>query len=114
CASCTSLPLPVSPSPPPPASPTLPHTTLFRSKRPNLPPEDFRRLADAFDVRVTEFRDSQDRKARAIARIHDAERQAFFQAGLPRSEEHTSELQSRENLVCRLLLEKKKLEQTST
>src|SRR5207302_3559160 len=28
--------------------------------------------------------------------------------GLPRSEEHTSELQSRENLVCRLLLEKKK------
>src|SRR5690606_40839023 len=30
-------------------------------------------------------------------------------SGLPRSEEHTSELQSRENLVCRLLLEKKKL-----
>src|SRR6202045_655620 len=29
-------------------------------------------------------------------------------ASLPRSEEHTSELQSRENLVCRLLLEKKK------
>src|SRR6266511_5770083 len=28
--------------------------------------------------------------------------------GRPRSEEHTSELQSRENLVCRLLLEKKK------
>src|SRR5690606_39777891 len=30
------------------------------------------------------------------------------QCGQPRSEEHTSELQSRENLVCRLLLEKKK------
>src|SRR5690606_40127172 len=30
--------------------------------------------------------------------------------GVKRSEEHTSELQSRENLVCRLLLEKKKLE----
>src|SRR5690606_39440584 len=30
----------------------------------------------------------------------------------PRSEEHTSELQSRENLVCRLLLEKKKQENT--
>src|SRR5690606_41305542 len=29
-------------------------------------------------------------------------------SGRPRSEEHTSELQSRENLVCRLLLEKKK------
>src|SRR5690606_41127221 len=38
---------------------------------------------------------------------------AFFEVGLnsipvKRSEEHTSELQSRENLVCRLLLEKKK------
>src|SRR5690606_42062152 len=32
----------------------------------------------------------------------------------PRSEEHTSELQSRENLVCRLLLEKKKTESTAT
>src|SRR5690606_41391085 len=32
----------------------------------------------------------------------------------PRSEEHTSELQSRENLVCRLLLEKKKKRQTQT
>src|SRR5215475_15552052 len=31
-----------------------------------------------------------------------------LRAGLARSEEHTSELQSRENLVCRLLLEKKK------
>src|SRR5690606_41231588 len=44
-----------------------------------------------------------------------AARQALAQAGLEpsdidllRSEEHTSELQSRENLVCRLLLEKKK------
>src|SRR5690606_41721311 len=32
----------------------------------------------------------------------------LLKTGLPRSEEHTSELQSRENLVCRLLLEKKK------
>src|SRR5690606_40856951 len=35
-------------------------------------------------------------------------------SGLPRSEEHTSELQSRENLVCRLLLEKKKRNSTQT
>ena len=33
-------------------------------------------------------------------------------AGLFRSEEHTSELQSRRNLVCRLLLEKKKNSRT--
>src|SRR5690606_40656443 len=35
-------------------------------------------------------------------------RPAQAERGNPRSEEHTSELQSRENLVCRLLLEKKK------
>src|SRR5690606_41705664 len=34
--------------------------------------------------------------------------------GSPRSEEHTSELQSRENLVCRLLLEKKKATETQS
>src|SRR5690606_40186537 len=42
---------------------------------------------------------------------HIAPLQGFAQVGLhayPRSEEHTSELQSRENLVCRLLLAKKK------
>src|SRR5690606_40990054 len=36
-----------------------------------------------------------------------ADRAALSGVGLPRSEEHTSELQSRENLVCRLLLETK-------
>src|SRR5690606_40427928 len=41
---------------------------------------------------------SADEAATVVARTH----------GLMRSEEHTSELQSRENLVCRLLLEKKK------
>src|SRR5690606_40301477 len=35
-------------------------------------------------------------------------------ATIPRSEEHTSELQSRENIVCRLLLEKKKKHNTNT
>src|SRR5690606_41036083 len=42
--------------------------------------------------------------------VYFFEHQALKQKGLlDRSEEHTSELQSRENLVCRLLLEKKKL-----
>src|SRR5207302_4396950 len=42
-------------------------------------------------------------------RLHDAERRNVPRrlCGGERSEEHTSELQSRENLVCRLLLEKK-------
>src|SRR5690606_41147250 len=41
-------------------------------------------------------------------RIRRVERKPFAEALEGRSEEHTSELQSRENLVCRLLLEKKK------
>src|SRR5690606_39788163 len=62
----------------PPTSTLFPYTTLFRS--------DPRRHAAGLPQRA-------DRQGRA--RRH-------------RSEEHTSELQSRENLVCRLLLEKKK------
>lgn len=52
-------------------------------ERPTLAAEQFRKLADDFDARVTEFRRSQDGKARAIGRIHDAEQQAFFKAALP-------------------------------
>ena len=52
-------------------------------KRPAMPAEEFRKLADDFDARVTEFRQTQDGKARFIGRIHDAERQAFFAAALP-------------------------------
>src|SRR5690606_41671293 len=49
--------------------------------------------------------DCRDRRAGAPGRGPRARR--------PRSEEHTSELQSRENLVCRLLLEKKKKEKVT-
>src|SRR5436309_6632169 len=65
---------------PPPRSTLFPYTTLFRSARGG---------ANSFKHR----RASHDAKHATAAR---------------RSEEHTSELQSRENLVCRLLLEKKK------
>src|SRR5207302_9067752 len=60
---------------------------------------------------------THSRKCRTTARgsawLPDCRRTHGRDAGrrspcLPRSEEHTSELQSRENLVCRLLLEKKK------
>src|SRR5207302_7541989 len=66
----------------PPRSTLFPYTTLFRS--------------DGMAV---------------IAVIHPVEDHfgnRLLAAGALRSEEHTSELQSRENLVCRLLLEKKK------
>src|SRR5690606_41414100 len=48
------------------------------------------------------------RRAFRRARRQGAQGTAPLAACVPRSEEHTSELQSRENLVCRLLLEKKK------
>src|SRR5690606_39839372 len=49
-------------------------------------------------------------EAEALRAQQEAE-QAAMDAAAARSEEHTSELQSRENLVCRLLLEKKKKKQ---
>src|SRR5690606_41539818 len=47
----------------------------------------------------------EDEQVPGAPQLHRPVRRA---PGRPRSEEHTSELQSRENLVCRLLLEKKK------
>src|SRR5256885_9254201 len=69
----------------PPRSTLFPYTTLFRSL-----------LRDRWPTR------SRPRRLRpeAVVRADDA--------AAPRSEEHTSELQSPCNLVCRLLLEKKK------
>src|SRR3712207_9197061 len=77
----------------PPRSTLFPYTTLFRSRdRPRwrAPPRRRRRAAPP---------------GRASASVGDL--LAPFEAG-QRSEEHTSELQSRQYLVCRLLLEKKK------
>src|SRR3712207_8253105 len=83
----------------PPRSTLFPYTTLFRSRtniteRVNV---EFRLEAfnvlnhTAFDVRGT------DTQANVALNVNEL-----------RSEEHTSELQSRQYLVCRLLLEKKK------
>src|SRR2546427_4392911 len=80
----------------PPRSTLFPYTTLFRSRqffpllnRPREPhgirPDHHRRLAR-----------------------HHTEHVVEGDLGVTRSEEHTSELQSQSNLVCRLLLEKKK------
>src|SRR5258708_27911544 len=73
----------------PPRSTLFPYTTLFRSLRGDLR----RRAPDASALRAAR---------RHVA--HDAVRRAEAS----RSEEHTSELQSPDHLVCRLLLEKKK------
>src|SRR5690606_39588880 len=79
----------------PPRSTLFPYTTLFRSEetvgrlQPTIPPER---------VLILTSRDIAPAIRSVTKDVPDANR----------SEEHTSELQSRENLVCRLLLEKKK------
>src|SRR5438874_10497878 len=87
---------------PPPSSTLFPYTTLFRSQeRARLS----RHLVQA--IRLLSPRRRTDCPAgpgRAAAYGQDARR--------ARSEEHTSELQSRRDLVCRLLLEKKKKQKT--
>src|SRR2546426_8454652 len=80
----------------PPRSTLFPYTTLFRSRGPRSRPRSRRRSATP-------------RRSAALRSRADRERGLRPRLSLrPRSEEHTSELQSPCNLVCRLLLEKKK------
>src|SRR2546422_8272577 len=83
----------------PPRSTLFPYTTLFRS-----PELRFRAL---YNLGLLALLQARSDSASRDAHLADAER-AY------RSEEHTSELQSRLHLVCRLLLEKKKNTQTET
>src|SRR5688572_31862183 len=89
----------------PPRSTLFPYTTLFRSRRigqtETITAVELqfgeRYLIQLYIFRAVET-EHQDRHAIFFSRLTDA----------GRSEEHTSELQSQSNLVCRLLLEKKK------
>src|SRR2546427_7385614 len=80
----------------PPRSTLFPYTTLFRS------PGAARRPSSAAEDRALPVR------AQRSARARPALFRGLQHPGAWRSEEHTSELQSQSNLVCRLLLEKKK------
>src|SRR3712207_6900677 len=90
----------------PPRSTLFPYTTLFRSRRTSArPPCELVRPADGRAVGCFQ------RRSRCVRRAG----RPGLGVGVPagevtrgRSEEHTSELQSRQYLVCRLLLEKKK------
>src|SRR5690349_23531261 len=84
----------------PPMSTLFPYTTLFRSRLPNG--KTFSIVADNLSDAnryVGSVRLNGQPLTRAFIRHEEI---------LQRSEEHTSELQSRRDLVCRLLLEKKK------
>ena len=52
-------------------------------RRPTMAAEEFRKLADDFDRRVTGIRQAQDTKARDLTRYRDEDRQAFYDAALP-------------------------------
>src|SRR3712207_6947572 len=97
----------------PPRSTLFPYTTLFRSR-------NGRTVAVGVSGRRGRFRYSFSRSSNTTTSEKtppSATRMAVTaterDSGLKRSEEHTSELQSRQYLVCRLLLEKKKQYTTS-
>src|SRR5436309_9958022 len=97
----------------PPRSPLFPYTTLFRSGEPVL--YDEAKVRGRWGVEPGQIADVLALMGDTIDNIKGVhgvgEKTAVKlvgQFGSVRSEEHTSELQSRENLVCRLLLEKKK------
>src|SRR5436190_12004619 len=83
-----------------PTTATLfPYTTLFRSAQPHA------------GFRCRDLANHGRERLRATPRASRCRRKLAFDArAAARSEEHTSELQSHSDLVCRLLLEKKKIE----
>src|SRR2546430_4497917 len=92
----------------PPRSTLFPYTTLFRSgfvHRQRPVHKTDRVIGRTQPRRVDRISPGRTAAGRGCG---DHQRPAQRVAVLPRSEEHTSELQSQSNLVCRLLLEKKK------
>src|SRR2546430_12050849 len=89
----------------PPRSTLFPYTTLFRSNRTEMtadflsPVNPLPRLREAAQAATTAALQQGFGQGYELAH-------SFY--AINRSEEHTSELQSQSNLVCRLLLEKKK------
>src|SRR5690606_41006134 len=98
----------------PPRSTLFPYTTLFRSRYQARQDEALEPVAvdQVFSAVVRQFPGQNvvaiEPPCCEVLGNRAALEQALVHLVQNRSEEHTSELQSRENLVCRLLLEKKK------
>src|SRR5256886_7445355 len=95
----------------PPRSTLFPYTTLFRSNDAS----SLRRLSLLSYNQLAQYDSPSCYKLCAISRaagILAARKKSIRRGFTTRSEEHTSELQSQSNLVCRLLLEKKKKKQS--
>src|SRR3712207_7319441 len=90
----------------PPRSTLFPCTTLFRSPAVGAQAQRARHAARCLRGRLGQAQ-ADDHQQRDPERQHEGGGLAVDRRG-GRSEEHTSELQSRQYLVCRLLLEKKK------
>src|SRR3712207_7847070 len=90
----------------PPRSTLFPYTTLFRSLVENRIGEDVQACDLDQHRGVAHMRDAQSLHPCVGLGLEWA--RVGLRPIAPRSEEHTSELQSRQYLVCRLLLEKKK------
>src|SRR5260370_3465598 len=87
----------------PPRSTLFPYTTLFRSPC-QLPTDE--------TIPLARYGSSHSGRSKSVYRMGLGHR--YGRNARSRSEEHTSELQSHLNLVCRLLLEKKKKTQYDT
>src|SRR3712207_9008017 len=98
----------------PPRSTLFPYTTLFRSSFPAQPMRSVIATTLLLAVSAATARAQETPVRDTLSRLPTVTVTATRNAAeiLARSEEHTSELQSRQYLVCRLLLEKKKIQST--
>src|SRR5688572_31636867 len=94
--------------PRPPRSTLFPYTTLFRSRPATEGAHRWRAARQRRRRRPKGRAATAPARASRSATLRPATPSAASRSTPPRSEEHTSELQSQSNLVCRLLLEKKK------
>src|SRR5437870_10387988 len=97
--------------PRPPRSTLFPYTTLFRSV---FATAHDQHALHAFDAQALDYLVKPISPLRFGQMMARVERRLHEMRDAARSEEHTSELQSRGHLVCRLLLEKKKSVQLRT